>query len=151
MILADAQLRTLAASLPPTPAAVPAPTAPDAVPPADTRVQRRLRRIVRRRVRIDVAALGAPAIAASEGELTVQVVTVSAHDPRILAWQADRPVALVVLHDGCGARVLGIGGLAGRLELPAGICPRAFLAFCYDTDADGAGAERRAGAAITLP
>jgi hypothetical protein len=63
------------------------------------------------------------------------VQTVSARDPRVIEWSADRLVALVVLHDGCGARVIGGGGLMGRLELPSITCAGAFLAFCYDGEA----------------
>jgi hypothetical protein len=110
------------------------------VPGGDVRVLRRLRRIVRRRVRLDLSLLAGDRGAASvtDGDLWVLVETITPRDPHTLAWTADLPVALVVLHDGCGARVLGGGGLSGRIELPSILCPRAFLAFCYDGEPAGA-------------
>ena len=71
----------------------------------------------------------------NDGELDLTIRTVSARDPHVVEWSADRLVALVVLHDGCGARVIGGGGLMGRLELPSIACAGAFLAFCYDAEA----------------
>jgi hypothetical protein len=136
MIQADAPHRLL----PPAPAApLPAPTN-GPLPTADTRLLRRLRRIVRPRVRLDVAALRAGAAAASDGAQAIRVTTVSPRDPHVIAWEADQPVALVVLNDGCGARIVGRGGPAGRIELPSSLCPQAFLAFCYDTETEAAGA-----------
>ena len=136
MILADTPQRSL----------TPAPTAPvhaplhrpmpGALPAADGWLLRRLRRIVRRRVRLDVATLGPGAAAASDGAQAIRVTTVSPRDPYVIAWEADLPVALVVLNDGCGARIVGRGGPAGRIELPSSLCARAFLAFCYDTETE---------------
>jgi hypothetical protein len=99
----------------------------------DARLLRRLRHVVRRRVRVELAGLVGATV--SDGELTLRIDTLSARDPRVVAWSADRLVALVVLHDGCGARVIGGGGLMGRLELPSACAPDAFLAFCYDAEA----------------
>ena len=134
MILADTPQR----SLTPAPAApVHAPPhrpMPGALPAADGRLLRRLRRIVRRRVRLDIAALGPGAAAASDGAQAIRVTTVSPRDPHAITWEADLPVTLVVLNDGCGARIVGRGGPAGRIELPSSLCARAFLAFCYDTE-----------------
>ncbi|HEX5828066.1 MAG TPA: hypothetical protein VFY23_11125 [Candidatus Limnocylindrales bacterium] len=96
----------------------------------DARMLRRLRRVVRRRVRVGLENL--VAATATDGEITIRLTTVSPREPRVLAWSADRLVALVVLHDGCGARVIGGGGLMGRLELPSVTCAGASLAFCYD-------------------
>jgi hypothetical protein len=95
---------------------------------------RRLRVVARRRVRVAVEAIDATARIASDGDLAVALEIVHARDPRILAWRANREVDLVVVHDGCGARVVGAGGTAGRIELPGALGPDAFLAFCYDTD-----------------
>lgn len=100
----------------------------------DSWLLRRLRVVARRRVRVAVEALDATARIASDGDLVIVMETLRARDPRILAWRANREVDLVVVHDGCGARVLGTGGTAGRIELPGGLGPDAFLAFCYDTD-----------------
>ena len=102
-------------------------------PSGDARLLRRLRHVVRRRVRVDLDGLVAATV--TDGELTLRIDTISARDPRIVAWSADRLVALVVLHDGCGARVIGGGGLMGRLELPSVTGGDAFLAFCYDAEA----------------
>jgi hypothetical protein len=96
----------------------------------DARMLRRLRRVVRRRVRVGLDGL--VAATATDGEITIRLTTVSPREPRVLAWSADRLVALVVLHDGCGARVIGGGGLMGRLELPSVSCAGSSLAFCYD-------------------
>lgn len=138
MILADAPQRFLAPA-----AAVPAPALPAVarqLPVDDVRILRRLRRIVRRRIRFDLAALGTGGATVSDGDQAVRLATVSPRDPRVVAWEADRAVALVVLNDGCGARIVGLGGLTGRIELPSGLCARAFLAFCYDGELEGAGA-----------
>jgi hypothetical protein len=97
-------------------------------------MQRRLRVVARRRVRVAVEAIDATAQIVSDGELVVALETVRERDPRILAWRANREVDLVVVHDGCGARVLGVGGRTGRIELPGALGPDAFLAFCYDTE-----------------
>ena len=97
-------------------------------------LQRRLRVVARRRVRVAVEAIDATAQIASDGDLVVALETLRARDPRVLVWRANREVDLVVVHDGCGARVLGAGGTAGRIELPGALGPDAFLAFCYDTD-----------------
>ena len=97
-------------------------------------VQRRLRVVARRRVRMAVETLDATGRIVSDGDLVVALETVRARDPRILAWRANREVDLVVVHDGCGARVIGTGGTAGRIELPGALGADAFLAFCYDTD-----------------
>lgn len=97
-------------------------------------MQRRLRVVARRRVRVAVEAIDATARIASDGDLVVALETVRAGDPRILAWRANRAIDLVVVHDGCGARVVGAGGTTGRIELPGALGPEAFLAFCYDTD-----------------
>jgi hypothetical protein len=103
------------------------------VPGGDARLLRRLRHVVRRRVRVNLDGL--VSASASDGELTLRIEAVSHRDPRIIAWSADRLVALVVLHDGCGARAIGGGGVMGRLELPSVLCAGAFLAFCYDAEA----------------
>ncbi len=39
-----------------------------------------------------------------------------------------------MIHDGCGVRALGDGGIEGVIELPAAACPQAYLAFCYDAE-----------------
>ncbi|HEY3336647.1 MAG TPA: hypothetical protein VGK16_15575 [Candidatus Limnocylindrales bacterium] len=102
-------------------------------PSGDARLLRRLRHVVRRRLRVDLRGLIGATV--TDGELTLRIDTMSARDPRIVAWSADRLVALVVLHDGCGARVIGGGGLMGRVELPSVMGCEAFLAFCYDAEA----------------
>ena len=113
--------------------------APAAVPVAalapapDARLLRRLRHVVRRRVKVELDGLVRASI--SDGDIDLHVATVSPRDPHVVEWSADRLVALVVLHDGCGARVIGGGGLMGRLELPSVTCAGAFLAFCYDGEA----------------
>lgn len=109
---------------------------PVVAPSGDARLLRRLRHVVRRRVRVDLDGLVGATV--TDGELTLRIDTLSARDPRTLAWSADRLVALVVLHDGCGARVIGGGGLMGRLELPSVTGCDAFLAFCYDAEAAAA-------------
>jgi hypothetical protein len=106
---------------------------PFLAPSSDGRLLRRLRHVVRRRIRVDLDGLVGATV--TDGELTLRIDTLSARDPRIVAWSADRLVALVVLHDGCGARVIGGGGLMGRLELPSVTGEGAFLAFCYDAEA----------------
>jgi hypothetical protein len=105
-------------------------------PSGDGRLLRRLRHVVRRRVRIELEGLVRTSI--SDGDIDLDVRALSSRDPRIIEWSADRLVALVVLHDGCGARVIGGGGLVGRLELPSVSCDGAFLAFCYDGEAGAA-------------
>jgi hypothetical protein len=113
--------------------AAPAPTVVAAsafAPTTDVRLLRRLRHVVRRRVKVELDGLVRTSV--SDGEIDLHVETVSARDPKVLHWSADRLIALVVLHDGCGARVIGGGGLMGRLELPSVACAGAFLAFCYD-------------------
>lgn len=116
------------------PLARPMPLAPAALlPQGDARLLRRLRHVVRRRLRVDLDGL--VSASAGDGELVVRIETVSPREPRLIAWSADRLVALVVLHDGCGARVVGGGGLMGRVELPSVTCDGAFLSFCYDADA----------------
>jgi hypothetical protein len=102
--------------------------------PDDAWMLRRLRVVVRRRVRVDVAATAPTAWIASDGDLVIALETVRASDPRILAWRSNREVALVVIHDGCGARAVGSGGTNGRIELPGALGTDAFLAFCYDTE-----------------
>jgi hypothetical protein len=99
----------------------------------DARLLRRLRHVVRRRVKVELNGLVQASL--SDGEIDLTIRTVSARDPHVIEWSADRLVALVVLHDGCGARVIGGGGLMGRLELPSIPCAGAFLAFCYDVEA----------------
>ena len=79
----------------------------------------------------------------TDGDLDVRVTTISPRDPYLVEWTADRLVALVVLHDGCGARVIGGGGYMGRVELPSMACAGAFLAFCYDAEAGPTGANDR--------
>ena len=106
---------------------------PVIAPDGDARLLRRLRHVVRRRVRVDLDGLVGATV--TDGELTLRIDTLSARDPRIVAWSADRLVALVVLHDGCGARAIGGGGLMGRIELPSVTGDDAFLAFCYDAEA----------------
>ena len=101
-------------------------------PTTDVRLLRRLRHVVRRRVKVELDGLVAASV--SDGEIDLTVRTVSARNPHVVEWTADRLVALVVLHDGCGARVIGGGGLMGRLELPSIACAGAFLAFCYDAE-----------------
>ncbi len=103
------------------------------LPSGDARLLRRLRHVVRRRVKVELDGLVAASV--SDGEIDLTIRTVSARDPHVVEWTADRLVALVVLHDGCGARVIGGGGLMGRLELPSIACAGAFLAFCYDAEA----------------
>ena len=102
-------------------------------PAGDARLLRRLRHVVRRRVKVELDGLVQSRV--SDGEIDLVIRTVSARDPHVVEWSADRLVALVVLHDGCGARVIGGGGLMGRLELPSIACAGAFLAFCYDAEA----------------
>lgn len=102
--------------------------------PDDTRTLRRLRMVTRRRIRVDVDSIGETARIVSDGELAVGLEVVSRLDPRVLAWRASREVELVVVHDGCGARVVGSGGLNGRVELPGALDEGAFLAFCYDAE-----------------
>ena len=102
-------------------------------PTGDARLLRRLRHVVRRRVKVELDGLVQASV--SDGEIELTIRTVSARDPHVVEWSADRLVALVVLHDGCGARVIGGGGLIGRLELPSIACAGAFLAFCYDGEA----------------
>jgi hypothetical protein len=102
-------------------------------PTGDARLLRRLRHVVRRRVKVELDGLVHASV--SDGDIDLTVRTVSARDPHVVEWSADRLVALVVLHDGCGARVIGGGGLMGRLELPSMACAGAFLAFCYDGEA----------------
>jgi hypothetical protein len=98
------------------------------------RTLRRLRIVTRRRIRVDVDTIGETARIVSDGELAVGLEVVSLLDPRIFAWRASREVDLVVVHDGCGARVVGSGGLTGRIELPGALGDGAFLAFCYDAE-----------------
>jgi hypothetical protein len=112
------------------PAAAPAPSL---APTPDARLLRRLRHVVRRRVKVELDGLVRASV--TDGDIDITVRTVSARDPKVIDWSADRLVALVVLHDGCGARVIGGGGLMGRLELPSITCSGAFLAFCYDGEA----------------
>jgi hypothetical protein len=102
--------------------------------PRDVRTLRRLRIVTRRRIRVDVDTIGETARIVSDGELAVGLEVVSLLDPRIFAWRASREVDLVVVHDGCGARVVGSGGLTGRIELPGALGDGAFLAFCYDAE-----------------
>ena len=116
------------------PAAFPTALASAALAPTgDARLLRRLRHVVRRRVKVELDGLVRASV--SDGELELTIRTLSARDPHVVEWSADRLVALVVLHDGCGARVIGGGGLIGRLELPSIACAGAFLAFCYDGEA----------------
>ena len=116
------------------PAAFPTALASAALAPTgDVRLLRRLRHVVRRRVKVELDGLVRASV--SDGELELTIRTLSARDPHVVEWSADRLVALVVLHDGCGARVIGGGGLIGRLELPSIACAGAFLAFCYDGEA----------------
>ena len=116
------------------PAAFPTALASAALAPTgDARLLRRLRHVVRRRVKVELDGLVRASV--SDGELELTIRTLSARDPHVVEWSADRLVALVVLHDGCGARVIGRGGLMGRLELPSIACAGAFLAFCYDAEA----------------
>ncbi len=102
-------------------------------PSGDARLLRRLRHVVRRRVKVALDGLVQASV--TDGEIDLTIRTVSARDPHVVEWSADRLVALVVLHDGCGARVIGGGGLMGRIELPSIACAGAFLAFCYDAEA----------------
>ena len=106
------------------------------LPAGRERVLRRLRRVVRRRVRVEIAHLGGSPIATTDGSLHVRLR--SGLDPRVVAWEADRPVELVVLYTGCGVRLAGSGGLDGEIVLPVAACDEAFLAFCYDDEVDGA-------------
>jgi hypothetical protein len=106
------------------------------LPSSQDRVLRRLRRVVRRRVRVDVATLGTATVALTDGSLHVRLR--SGFDPRVVSWEADRPVDLVVLYTGCGMRLAGSGGLDGELVLPATACADAYLAFCYDDEVEGA-------------
>lgn len=115
------------------PIPVPLPATAMLAPTGEARLLRRLRHVVRRRVRIELDGLVRASVRDSEIDLDVRADTSA--DRRIVEWSADRPVALVVLHDGCGARVIGSGGLIGRVELPSVTCARAFLAFCYDSEA----------------
>jgi hypothetical protein len=96
--------------------------------------QRRLRVIARRRVRVPAASMDVTAQIASDGDLVVALETVRARDPRIIGWRASREVELVVVHDACGARAVGGGGISGQIELPGALGPDDFIAFCYDTD-----------------
>ena len=105
------------------------------LPIGHDRVLRRLRRVVRRRVRVDVAHLGGAPVAMTDGSLQVRLRT--GLDPRVVTWEANRPVDLVVLYTGCGMRLAGGGGLDGELVLPATHCADAYLAFCYDDEVDG--------------
>ncbi|HEY6568783.1 MAG TPA: hypothetical protein VIZ22_00750 [Candidatus Limnocylindrales bacterium] len=107
---------------------------PAATATNDIRTLRRLRIVTRRRIRIDVDTIGETARIVSDGELAVGLEMVSLIDPRVLAWCASREVDLVVVHDGCGARVVGSGGLTGRIKLPGALGDGAFLAFCYDAE-----------------
>ncbi|HEY6570358.1 MAG TPA: hypothetical protein VIZ22_08720 [Candidatus Limnocylindrales bacterium] len=107
----------------------PAATATD-----DMRTLRRLRIVTRRRVRVEIDTIAETARIVSDGELAVGLELVSLLDPRTLAWRASREVDLVVVHDGCGARVGGPGGMNGRIELPGALGDGAFLAFCYDAE-----------------
>ena len=106
------------------------------LPGSRERVLRRLRRVVRRRVRVDVARLGGAPVAMTDGSLHVRLR--SGLDPRVVSWEATRPVELVVLYTGCGVRLAGSGGLDGEIVLPADGCADAYLAFCYDAEVDGA-------------
>lgn len=110
--------------------AVPAQSVAHRPAAAPERVFRRLRRIVRRRVRVDVHVLRGTPITAGDGTLSVRVR--SGLEPGSVAWEADRPVELVVLYTGCGVRLAGAGGLDGELVLPPVPCADAYLAFCYD-------------------
>jgi hypothetical protein len=105
------------------------------LPTGHDRVLRRLRRVVRRRVRVDVAHLGGTPLAVTDGSLTVRLR--SGLDPRVVTWEASRPVELVVLYTGCGMRLAGGGGMDGELVLPATHCEDAYLAFCYDAVVEG--------------
>jgi len=105
-------------------------------------VLRRLRRVVRRRLRVELASLQASPTTASDGGRQVVVTQVSTRDPRVLAWRADDDIATVVYHDGCGAREIGGGGLHGLITLPTVPSPGAYLAFCYDIDRAAAPAPR---------
>ena len=106
------------------------------LPSSQDRVLRRLRRVVRRRVRVDIASLGSATVALTDGSLHVRLR--SGLDPRVVTWESDRPVELVVLYTGCGVRLAGRGGLDGELVLPATACADAYLAFCYDDEVEGA-------------
>jgi hypothetical protein len=121
------------------PSIAPLPTADPRPADDDAWKLRRLRVVARRRVRVSIAAIGTTAQIASDGELVVVLETVQERDPRVIGWRANREVDLVVVHDGCGARAVGAGGVAGRIELPAALGADAFLAFCYDTEPGPAG------------
>jgi hypothetical protein len=106
------------------------------LPRGQDRVLRRLRRVVRRRLRVDVGTLGTATVALSDGSLHLRLR--SGLDPRVVSWEANRPVDLVVLYTGCGMRLAGRGGLDGQLVVPATACADAYLAFCYDDEVEGA-------------
>ena len=125
------------AASPPSAWSTPAVASPVFAPTGDARLLRRLRHVVRRRVKVELDGL-VRAIGQRRRDRRSRIDTCLARDPHVVEWSADRLVALVVLHDGCGARVIGGGGLMGRLELPSITCAGAFLAFCYDAEAGAA-------------
>jgi hypothetical protein len=131
--------------------ALPGLAAIDPIPaPGTSWMLRRIRRVVRCRLRVELAALALAPALVSDGDLRVVLTPRSAGNRRVVAWRADRAVELVVIRDGCGARVLGPGGHEGRIELPASACPDAYVAFCYDLDRLPA-SDPRPSAGITRP
>ena len=129
-----------------TPAVEPPPVAlqdrPAPLPEDGFWVLRRLRRVVRRRLRVELASLQASPTVAVDGGRRIVVTQVSSRDPRVLAWRSDDVIATVVYHDSCGAREIGVGGIHGLITLPTVSVPGAYLAFCYDIDRVAAPAPR---------
>jgi hypothetical protein len=85
---------------------------------------------------VDLNRLAAATVTVTDGGLHVRVR--AGLDPHTVTWEADRPVELVVLYTGCGARWAGRGGLDGEVRLLSAPCADAYLAFCYDAEVEGA-------------
>ena len=118
-----------------------------AIDPSATRL-RRVGRLARRRMRIDGPSLSNGLH--TDGTLTVRISGLGspvAGIPDSFEWEADRPVALVIVRSGIdgedvafqvGPRRFGIGGGA-QVSDGAGI---QYIAFCYDAAPAAAGVAR---------
>ena len=112
---------------------------------------RRLGRLARRRMRIDGDALRNGRH--TDGRLTVDISELGAAAagvPESFSWQADRPIALVIVRSGidgddvnflAGPAIAGQGRSAGAGD-GSGI---RYVAFCYDAEIERASAPDRSG------
>jgi hypothetical protein len=108
---------------------------------------RRLGRVARRRMRIDGEALRNGSH--TNGQLTVEISGLGASTagvPESFTWQADRPIALVIVRSGIdgddvafitGPAIAGEGRSAGVGD-GSGI---RYVAFCYDEIEKGSGSD----------